>query len=265
MNNKTFTDMTKKTVFVGKINGETFDNVASYNARLQELINSGVTVEASSETRVAAEPSNKNNVSCTCDVKNTPYNEYNEDLYDEDLSIYPYMCENDPFYLDLLVTTDPVTNQEAYTEAQNVLKKCYDYTLNTVNDFCRCETEQYLSDLDEILRDINDDIDDTHTAIDKVAAKRKKLEESYHTELEKLNKELEILQAADKVSDMFKCYYSDVRENVMHKINSFKETCNCNCTDDVATTVTEKTPQSEFDFNKLLDVIFGPDIIRSRR
>lgn len=262
MNNKTFTDMTKKTVFVGKINGETFDNVASYNARLQELINSGEVVNASSETRVAAEPSNKNNVSCTCDVKNTPYNEY-----DEDLTIYPYMCEDDPFYLDLLVTTDPVTNQEAYTEAQNILKKCYDYTLNTVNDFCRCEQDQYLSDLDEILRNINDDIDDTHAAIDKVGAKRKKLEESYHKELDKLNKELDLLEAAERVSGMFKSYYSDVRAHVSEM--NIEDECSCcgkSCDDAVVeTTVTEKAPQTEFDFNKLLEQIFGPGIIRARR
>lgn len=261
MNNKTFTDMTKKTIFVGKINGETFDNVAAYNARLQELINSGVAVEASSETKVAAEPSNKNNVSCTCDVKNLPYNEY-----DSDLTIYPYMCEDDPFYLDLLVTDDPVTNQEAYVEAQNVLKKCYDYTNEVVNDWCPCDMKSYVEDIDEIISNIDDDIRDTMNALDKVAAKRKKLEESYHMELEKLNKELDILHAADRVSDMFKNYYSDVRTNVMHKINSYKGTCNCNKhDDDVATTVTEKTPQTEFDFNKLIDVIFGPDVIRSRR
>lgn len=261
MNNKTFTDMTKKTVFVGKINGETFDNVAAYNARLQELINSGVAVEASSETKVAAEPSNKNNVSCTCDVKNLPYSEY-----DDDLTIYPYMCEDDPHYLDLLVTDDPVTNQEAYVEAQNVLKKCYDYTNDVVSDWCPCDMKSYVEDIDEIISNIDDDIRDTMNAFDKVGAKRKKLEESYHRELDTLNKELEILQAADKVSDMFKCYYSDVRENVMHKINSYKGTCDCNNHNDaVETNVTEKTPQSEFDFNKLLDVIFGPDVIRPRR
>ena len=252
--------MTKKTVFVGKINGETFDNVAAYNARLQELINSGVAVEASSETKVNTVEAQPTNTSTTLDV---------QDTIDEDLTIYPYMCEDDPFYLDLLVTDDPVTNQEAYTEAQNVLKKCYDYTNDVVSEWCLCDMKSYVEDIDEILSNIDDDIRDTMNAIDKVGAKRKKLEESYHRELDKLNKELDVLHAADRVSDMFKNYYSDVRENVMHAINSYKDNCNCNnCNnhnDDVETTVTEKTPQTEFDFNKLLDVIFGPDVIRARR
>ena len=252
--------MTKKTVFVGKINGETFDNVAAYNARLQELINSGVAVEASSETKVNTVEAQPTNTSTTLDV---------QDTIDEDLTIYPYMCEDDPFYLDLLVTDDPVTNQEAYTEAQNVLKKCYDYTNDVVSEWCPCDMQSYVEDIDEILSNINDDIRDTMNAFDKVGAKRKKLEESYHRELDKLNKELDILDAASRVSDMFKNYYSDVRVNVMHAINSYKGNCNCNnCNnhnDDVETTVTEKTPQTEFDFNKLLNVIFGPDVIRARR
>lgn len=42
----------RKTIFKGTVNGETFDNVAAYNARLQKLINSGENVEASSETKV---------------------------------------------------------------------------------------------------------------------------------------------------------------------------------------------------------------------
>jgi hypothetical protein len=260
MNNKNFINMTKKTVFVGKINGETFDNVAAYNARLQELINSGVAVEASSETKVNTVEAQPTNTSTTLDV---------QDTIDEDLTIYPYMCEDDPFYLDLLVTDDPVTNQEAYTEAQNVLKKCYDYTNDVVSEWCPCDMKSYVEDIDEILSNIDDDIRDTMNAFDKVGAKRKKLEESYHRELDKLNKELDILHAADRVSDMFKNYYSDVRENVLHAINNYKDNCNCNnCNnhnDDVETTVTEKTPQTEFDFNKLLNVIFGPDVIRARR
>lgn len=249
----------RKTIFKGTVNGETFDNVSAYNARLQELINSGEPVSASSETSVNIEDEPTNDASYTTTTT--------LDVDDEDLSIYPYMCEDEPFYLDLLVTDDPVTNQEAYTEAQNVLKKCYDYTLDLVKDWCSCERETYINDLDEILNDIDDDIRDTLNAIDKVGAKRKRLEESYHKELDKLNKELDILEAADKVSDMFKNYYSDVRDRV--NAMNIEEECSCcgkSCTNDVIeTTVTETEPQTEWDFNKLMDAIFGPGLIRTRR
>lgn len=259
MNNKNFIEMAKKTVFTGVINGEMFDNVQAYNARMNELVAAGIEdicASSSTEIKFEEDPTNEYTTTTTQDVA-TPV--------DEDLTIYPYMCEDEPFYLDILVTDDPVTNQEAYTEAQNVLKKCYDYTNDVVNDWCPCDMKSYVEDIDVILSNINDDIRDTMNAIDTVGAKRKRLEESYHRELDKLNKELEILQAADRVSGMFKSYYSDVRENVMHKINSYKGACTCNNNDDVETTVTEKTPQTEFDFNKLLEQIFGPGIIRSRR
>lgn len=84
----------RKTIFKGTVNGETFDNVAAYNARLQELINSGVTVNASSDTKVNIEDEPTNDASYTTTTT--------LDVDDADLSIYPYMCEDEPFYLDLL-------------------------------------------------------------------------------------------------------------------------------------------------------------------
>ena len=68
---------------------------------------------------------------------------------------------------------------------------------------------------------------------------------------------------------MFKNYYSDVRDHV-NEMN-IKEQCSCNdktckCDDAVVeTTVIEKEPQTEWDFNKLIDAIFGPGLIRTRR
>lgn len=249
----------RKTIFKGTVNGETFDNVAAYNARLQKLLNSGETVEASSETKVNVEDE---------PTSDAPYTTTTTlDAFDEDLTIYPYMCEDDPFYLDLLVTDDPVTNQEAYNEAQNVLDKCYRYTQDVMSGCCNCERKEYLEDVTEIIDNINNDITDTIRAIDKVNAKKKKAEEAYHAEMNNLNKDLDLLEAADKVSNMFKAYYEDVQNEMRTMIKEGQNKgCDKSCTNDVVeTTVTEKTPQTEWDFNKLMDAIFGPGLIRTRR
>lgn len=74
----------RKTIFKCTVNGETFDNVAAYNARLQELINSGVAVNVSSDTKVNIEDEPTNDA---------PYTTTTTLDVDEDLSIYPYMCE----------------------------------------------------------------------------------------------------------------------------------------------------------------------------
>ena len=47
------TNMKQIKVFKGKINGEVFDNVHSYNTRMTELISKGVTnIEATSSTSI---------------------------------------------------------------------------------------------------------------------------------------------------------------------------------------------------------------------
>ena len=119
MNNKNFIEMAKKTVFTGVINGEMFDNVQAYNARMNELVAAGIEdicASSSTEIKFEEDTTNEYTTTTTQDVA-TPV--------DEDLTIYPYMCEDDPFYLDLLVTDDPVTNQEAYAEAQKKVEKAY--------------------------------------------------------------------------------------------------------------------------------------------
>ena len=258
--------MAKRTVFTGVINGEMFDNVQAYNARMNELVAAGIEdicASSSTEIKFEEDTTDKYTTTTTNDVV-APV--------DEDLTIYPYMCEDDPFYLDLLVTDDPVTNQEAYNEAQKVLEKCYRYTNDVMSECCNCERKEYLEDVNEIIDNINADIADTIRAIDRVNAKKKKAEEAYHEEINKLNKELDVLAAADKVAGMFKAYYEDVQNEMITMINADRD-INCKCkshyvcnsnTPEVITNVEEKTPQTELDFNKLLDVIFGPGLVRTR-
>ena len=258
--------MAKKTVFTGVINGEMFNNVQAYNARMNELVAAGIEdicAASSTEIKFEEDTTNEYTATTTQDVA-TPV--------DEDLTIYPYMCEDDPFYLDLLVTNDPVTNQEAYNEAQKVLEKCYRYTGEVMGACCNCERKEYLADVKEIIGNINADIEDTIRAIDRIDAKKKKTEESYHSEMNKLAKERELLVAADKVAGMFKAYYEDVENEMLTMIKEDQNKgcdckCPCDCTVDepeVTTSVSETAPQTVWDFNKLLDSIFGEGLIRTR-
>jgi hypothetical protein len=121
----------------------------------------------------------------------------------------------------------------------------------------------------EIINNINADIEENIRAIDKINAKKKKAEEAYHEEINKLNKERELLVAADKVAGMFKAYYEDVQNEMRTMIKDDRNKgCDCrsHCTaePEVKTVVTETTPQTEWDFNKLIDTIFGTGLIRTR-
>lgn len=249
MNNKNFIEMAKKTVFTGVINGEKFDNVQAYNARMNELIAAGIEdICASSSTEIKFEEDTTDKYTTTT----------TQDVVDEDLTVYPYMCEDDPFYLDLLVTNDPVTNQEAYNEAQKVLEKCYKYTHDVMEDCCNCERKEYLDDITDIISNIKADIADNARAHDVILAKRVKLTDEFDAAIKELDNELTLLAAADKVTGMFKAYYEDVQNEMLTMIKENKCDCQCNCDDaEVETTVTEKIPQTVADLSSLLKKIFG--------
>jgi hypothetical protein len=245
--------MENKTIFVGVVNGETFDNVAAYNERVKELIEAGVAINASSETKISGKVDSTDSIDSTDSNYTTTTT---LDPLDEDLSLYPYMCEDDPFYLNLLVTNDPVTNQEAYNEAQKVLEKCYKYTHDVMEDCCNCERKEYLNDLTNIISDIKSDISDNTRARDIVLAKRVKLTDEFDVALKELDDELTLLDAADKVAGMFKAYYEDVQNEMLTMIKENK--CDCKCDEpEVETTVTEKVPQTVADLSSLLKKIFG--------
>ena len=282
--------MAKKTVFTGVINGEKFDNVADYNARMNELLTQGVeNISAASSTEIRNVDENEATsgfvTTCTADqcpgtctsVSTSASTELPED---EDLSFYPYMEDNDPFYLDLLATSDKVTNCEAYEEAQKVLEKCYKYTLEALNDedTNNDERKEYLDDVNEIIENIKNDLKNTNKAIDGLtikydAAKARyeealnKAEEAYVREKKEIAEAEMILVAAKRVAEMFEAYYSDISNETLIAIKEHSCKCNTNTkkSEEVVTECIEKSPTTVRDFNDLLDKIFGNTGLIHRR
>lgn len=258
MNNKNTNKMKKVVEFKGIINGVEFNDVAAYNARMNELIQAGETdIQASSSTSVQHVPVADPVVTTTLDV------------VDEDLSHFPYMDEDDPFYLDLLVTDDSVRNKEAYKEAQKVLEKCYRYTVESLNvdpDTTNDQRRDYYDEVCEVISEIKDDITNTNNAIASINEKRNTLREEYEREMNRLDGDARILNDALKVGTMFKAYYEDIANETITSIK-MHETCDCNgdcganctcgCHDDVETACKEVTPPIVEDFNKLIDRIFN--------
>lgn len=282
--------MAKKTVFTGVINGETFNNVADYNARINELLSQGVEISAASSTEIRNVDENvaTSDVVTTCTADQCPgtcttvSTELSED---EDLSFYPYMENDDPFYLDLLATNDKVTNYEAYNEAQNVLEKCYRYTLETLhdNDIDNDERREYLDDVNDIIENVKMDLKKTNKTLEGLsikydAAKAKyeeainKAQEEYAKEKKEIENAEVLLVAAKKVAEMFQAYYSDVANETILAIKEHDckcdgtcgPDCNCKChennntnTEKIVTECREKEPTTVRDFNDLLDKFFG--------
>jgi hypothetical protein len=294
--------MAKKTVFTGVINGEKFDNVADYNARMNELLSQGVeNISAASSTEIRNVDENVATSgfvsTCTADqCPGTCITTTTELPEDEDLSFYPYMEDDDPHYLDLLATSDKVTNYEAYEEAQKVLEKCYRYTLEALHDADtdNDERREYLEDVNNILEDVNIDLKNTKRILDGLsvkydAAKAKcedainKAQETYEKEKKEIAENEVILVAAERVAEMFQAYYSDIANETLLAIKEHEcncdgtcgPDCKCKChennntktekSEEIVTECRETEPTTVRDFNDLLEKIFGVDGLIRRR
>lgn len=257
--------MRKVTVFKGIVNGKEFDNVADYNAALTALMDAGETdIQATSSTSIKT-IEDEVSTSCTADqCPGTCASVSTELPVDEDLSFYPYMEDEDPFYLDLLVTNDPVKNCEAYNAAQKVLEKCYRYIKEALYnpDSCQCERKDYLADVQDIIYNIKKDMNDTEHAEKSIVAKREKLTKEYNEALKLLDNEEYVLSASMDVSKMFDAFYSDVENETLTAIKEFEKTNNCDKNVKIFTDCVEKQPERVANLSDLLDKIFGPGLMK---
>lgn len=265
----------KKTVFKGFVNGVEFDNVAAYNEAITKAIAAGTLQSASSTTEVV-ESTDTTATTCCCDCD------------DEDLTMYPYMCDDDPYYLDLLVTNDPETNLEAKMEVKNQFSKCAKYIKEVLNsDIDEDVRRKYLSDINDILRDLERDEKSRKEAEEKIAAKRETLKRSLAEYTHKIERELEdlekkqfILDASADIIKMFKEFYLTVNVDTQSSINEKADKCctcngNCTCKTDQlkympVATITETEPQQEIKLSdatksvqSLISAIFG-DLTKRR-
>lgn len=272
----------KKTVLVfkGFVNGVEFDNVAAYNEAITKAIGAGTLQSASSTTEVA-ESEDTAATTCSCG----PHCD------DEDLTMYPYMSDDDPYYLDLLVTDNPETNLEAKMEVKNQFSKCAKYIKEVLNsDIEEDVRRKYLKDINDILHDLDRDEASRKEAEAKIAAKRETLNRSLdeykrkvERELEDLEKKQFILDASADIIKMFKEFYLTINVDTQTSINEkTKKVCACNgnCTcnaynveDGPLTTITETEPQQEIRLSdvpksiqhaqSLISAIFG-DLTKRR-
>lgn len=280
----------KRTIFEGIVNGEKFDNIQAYNNRVNELLEEGTFESASSNTRVEeyvtsgySQPENsvqEGECTCTC-----------SDICEDEISFYPYMEKDDPYYLDLLVTKDPITNSEAIDEVNNVFTESWN-AINAALDDSETTNEarkEYLSDLNEIIGSIKQDKLKNNEAYKILSNKQQEITTELNAYVEKVNEEIkfieqqkQMLRDAEVVIDLFNAFYSDVTNHVITSItenenmpcsctkhanhNDCNENCECNkscdggkscCDEKIVTSCKESEPQIEIkNLSDVMNAIF---------
>ncbi len=274
-----------KTCFKGTINGQEFDNVRDYNIKMQELLEAGVAVNASSSTVIAAV---KDAEEVAADDENTCAGKAFAKAEEvEEHSYYPYMDDDDPFYLDLLVTNDSAINAEALDEMRKEFARCYKAIINAIadKDVCVEDLKEYRSELREIITNVKSDRLCTLEAIKKIKNRKEELDRDlkrymneYETEMDAINSEMQILEDAKPVIKEFIDFYENLEADVINEIKSRPCACGKNCdpdckcechnvsrTDEVTTAVEEAIPQKTLELSDILEHIFGSDIFGNRK
>ena len=271
----------KRTIFEGTVNGERFDNIQEYNARVKELMESGKFESASSSTRVEEYDSNvctrtvvddsHCDCGCDCGCDCTCNCDEQFSLDDDELSFYPYLEDDDPHYLDLLVTDHHNTNREALAEVLRVFEKCKRYIIDALEDpTLNIETKKnYLEDIKEIVEDLTDDKKDTLKAIKKLEKKAEYLKKEYEEKFLKIDKERFILEESRPVIDAFLDFYRgiecDVILNIKESTNkpksvfqNKKKITDVNVDNHIDTDIKVSHPQTVTDLQDILERVFGP-------
>jgi hypothetical protein len=259
----------KKTIFTGTINGQTFDNVADYNARMMQLLDKGVEIKASSSTSIK-------------EVDTEPIDTF-ASTTEEGVSLFPFFEEDSKYYLDTLVTLDHERNLAIRQEIRNLLEKCYPYIVGTLtdNDIDIDTKRVYRDSIHELIAGIDNDRSNNlkcKAAIarrrDEAIAKYNAAKIEYNEAMVKFRNEEFMVDGANPVINLLLDFYRDIEAEAINAVkeheNQDKPVCNdteytCSGVDsnkskpanDVECSVRETQPQTFKDvtdwFNQLLD------------
>lgn len=278
-----------KTIFEGTINGEKFNSVQAYNARMIELMNAGKEVNASSRTKTVDE----NAGSCdriVCDMSeeeccHKDLEQAVKELVDaiecDDIaeSIYPCFEDEDVHYLDVLVDN----NAENNVTMREALHNDFDTAWRNITEFLYCDEtpieakKMYLNDVRDIISTVEGDKRTNNIAHNNINERRRavvdafdKAKLEYEKSMAAIDSEMIVVNDANKIiADVLEFYRSveaeglqaikDPNKNDNTKCN---KACNCdkedkNTASNINTDFKELNPQIQMDlaaaFGKLFE------------
>lgn len=216
--------------FVGVVNGVKYDCVEDYNDAIQTAINSGIAINAYTETNIV-------NPSCEC--------EECEECEEDDTDYFPYFNEDDDLYLNVLATENIDADNKAMRVCDNYLKDCKPQILENLKTFTDQEIIDYMNSIEELLGEIKDDYDNSNLVQDQIKS-RMTDRDTKMTELGKEQendaKKLSVLDRGYQAMKKFQDFYEEILRNVIAESEKRQIKCEGDC---CVTTCEEKEPQKE--------------------
>ena len=214
-----------KTVFEGVINGEKFDTVEAYNAKMQELMaDPRNTIEAHTSTRLVADPDDldhrvqgdENRQVPT--AKDDPQPTTEQVAEEDSILATPGFNDDDEHYLDYLIRGDE-NDSTRLADARRDCEKTLLALESAVQDADTSALTDLAGEYKDILEELESDYQVTNTAIEKITTN------------------LKLLKMAPAIIRMYQEFYHQYQAIVAKELN--------------------KRPVARAPHSKLLDLIEG--------
>lgn len=215
----------KKTVFVGKVNDQEFDNVQDYNACVQAMLDMGKDFQATSSTQVVETPDED-----TCDGQ-CPCNQCTCGKEDPQKSLKPvtsmlpaYEDKDGGKYIDPFLS---IESEEAYYDAMDKLDTSLNEVYNKVSEAIPHNSAEQLKVYNEAVQEmrniLNKDYEKTDACLKPIKERIEVLEKELNDLYGKANK----LETAEDVIKSYSDFYTEINHLLEPTKPTDKVDCEC--------------------------------------
>lgn len=172
----------KKAIFKGTINGQEFDNVNEYNARMTALVEAGESIDATSSTQIKEVCGECGGEECECDCnkEECDCNCSKESGLEVAVDMLPIFggrgYKNINEFLDHVVSDNDDKNRDAINDINNYLDENHEGVLVKMRSMDEHSLQNYRHDLANIITILKETIRDNNNAIRNIRTKCKVLD-----------------------------------------------------------------------------------------
>lgn len=215
----------KKTVFVGKVNDQEFDNVQDYNACVQAMLDMGKDFQATSSTQVIEVPDEDTcKRECTCD-QCTCGKEDSQKLLKPVTNMLPaYEYRDGGKYIDPFLS---IETEEAYHSAMDELDINLSGLYDRVSEAIPYNSAEQLRVYNEAVQEMRDILDKDYEKTDACFKPIRERIETLENELDELYDKANKLETAEDVIMIYSEFYNAVDELLNPTETTDEIVCGC--------------------------------------
>lgn len=200
----------KKTVFVGKVNDQEFDNVQDYNACVQAMLDMGKDFQATSSTQVVEVPDEDTcEGKCNCEQCTCGKEDPQKPLKPVTSMLPAYEDRDGGKYIDPFLS---IEMEEAYNDAMDKLETFLNGVYDKVSEAIPHNSAEQLKVYNEAVQEMRNTLDKDYEKTDTCLKPIKERIETLENELDDLYDKANKLETAEDVITTYSEFYNAVNE-----------------------------------------------------